>query len=128
MARSSVLATFPFLFPDGTTGAAVLPASDRRRVEVIDDSEDDEKADADSEAPADQLLLDRQQPFGLGLVQFLGDIRLRHLLCSQTQPANGGFTPAKNSQEIKSPTRSRSRTGSRDKRRQAYRCPPARAS
>ena len=36
------------------------------------------RTDANAEAPADQLLLDRQQRLDFGLAKFLADIRLRH--------------------------------------------------
>src|ERR1017187_9364117 len=50
----------------------------RRREQVVDDGKDDQKRNADAEAPADQLLLDRQQRLDRGLAQFLADIGLRH--------------------------------------------------
>src|ERR1700690_3846705 len=39
----------------------------RRREQVVDDGEDDEQRDTGAEAPADQLLLDRQQRLDRGL-------------------------------------------------------------
>jgi len=49
-----------------------------RGEEVIEERENDEKRDADPEAPADQLLFDRQQRLGAGFLQFLLDVEFRH--------------------------------------------------
>jgi hypothetical protein len=43
---------------------------------VIDRNQDDQQADAEAEAPADQLLLDRQQRLDRGCVDFIPEIRL----------------------------------------------------
>ena len=77
--------------------------SERHREQVVDDGEDDEQRDADAQAPADQLLLDRQQRLDLRFAKFLAEILFATLFVL-TQLASGGFTPAKNSHEIRSPT------------------------
>src|SRR5262249_37127946 len=98
-----------------------------------------QQCQSDGEAPADQLLLNRQQRLGRRVLQFPFEVGLRHcryslehdpiklnrivrpshLFWSMTlseksatfrnhslgsQPASGGVTPAKNSQEMISPT------------------------
>src|ERR1019366_3728493 len=50
----------------------------RRREQVVDDGEDDEQRDTGAEAPADQLLLDRQQRLERGPAKFFPHIGLRH--------------------------------------------------
>src|SRR6478672_7374181 len=61
----------------------------RRREEAVDDGEDDQKDDSDTETPADQLFLDRQQRFDRGVTKFVTDIGLRHhaFLCLISWPA-----------------------------------------
>jgi len=49
-----------------------------RGEEVIEERENDEKRDADPEAPADQLLFDRQQRLGAGFLHFLLEVEFRH--------------------------------------------------
>jgi hypothetical protein len=41
------------------------------REEAIEQRENHEKGDADPEAPADQMLFDRQQRLGMGFLKFL---------------------------------------------------------
>jgi hypothetical protein len=48
---------------------------------MIDDRGNDEEREADAEAPADQLFLDRQQRLGLDFAQLGAKIRFRHDGC-----------------------------------------------
>src|ERR1039458_9785194 len=50
----------------------------RRREQVVDDGKDDQKRNADAEAPADQFLLDWQQRFDRGVAKLVSDIGFRH--------------------------------------------------
>src|SRR5262245_54135044 len=81
-------------------------SSEGRREELVDQRQNDHEDEAGAEAPADQLLLDRQQRLVLGLLELATDIVLRH--CKRAplkdQPASGGLMPLKNSQEISRPT------------------------
>ena len=80
------------------------PRSNLDRENVIDRDQDDQQHNAEPEAPADQLFLDRQQRLDRR-VDFVLEVRLRHgLSLSIDQLASGGLKPLKNSQEIKSPT------------------------
>jgi hypothetical protein len=78
--------------------------SHRQREEMVDCGEGDQQGDAQPQASADQLLLDRQQRLGLGGAQFLADVVVRHDGAFPVQPTVGGVIPPKNSQEIASPT------------------------
>jgi hypothetical protein len=78
---------------------------DRDRNEMVDHHQDDQEHETDPEAPADQLLLDRQQRLDRSVEELLADIRLRHRgFPFAAQVAKGGLTPLKNSQEMISPT------------------------
>src|SRR5262245_54084335 len=81
-------------------------SSEGRREELVDQGQDDQEDEAGAEAPADQLLLDRQQRLVLGLLELAADIVLRHckLAPLKDQLASGGLMPLKNSQEISRPT------------------------
>src|SRR5215470_3680433 len=57
-------------------GAVVCRASDRCRIQMVDDGKDHEQHHADAEAPADQFFLDRQKRFDFRLAKLLTDIHL----------------------------------------------------
>ena len=75
---------------------------------MIEQQQGDQQDQSDADAPADQFFLDRQQWFDRGTLHFALHIRAAtwHIPFdfSPTQLVSGGFTPAKNSQEITSPT------------------------
>src|SRR6476661_3261996 len=56
-----------------------LKSSECRGCEVIEQRQCYEKHDPDAEAPADELLLYRQQRLGLRAVQFFLNVRLGHM-------------------------------------------------
>ena len=56
-----------------------LKSSECRGHEVIEQRQCYEKHDPDAEAPADELLLYRQQRLGLRAVQFFSNVRLGHM-------------------------------------------------
>src|ERR1700722_9511539 len=91
-------------FTRGANPGWQCQASKLDREKVIDCDQDHQQHDAEAEAPADQLLLDRQQRLDRR-VDFVLEVRLRHgFSLSIDQLASGGLKPLKNSQEIKSPT------------------------
>ncbi len=69
---------------------------------MAEQQQDDEQDQSRPKAPADQLFLDGQQRLD-GIVDFRFEIFLRHFL-DFPQPTSGGLTPAKNSQDMTSPT------------------------